>query len=154
MNKIEYEIKLNESGRPCIDLPTEHEDKPEDKFFAIEIARYILQNVYARRSADFDKNTSEKLELTISMLGQIGDEMAVLIWDSMEGLGEMSMMVNNKYHIRVATIEERDNLNTIGILQGDKIFRKQDGLKVLVTDEMKIYELKIMDIEETWIELE
>jgi hypothetical protein len=32
MLKIEYEIKLNENGRPYIDLPTDYEDKPEDKF--------------------------------------------------------------------------------------------------------------------------
>ena len=151
MHKIEYEIKLNDNGRPCIDLPIEHEDKPEDKFFVIEIARYILQNVFSKRSPDFNKETSEKLDTTITILGQIGDEMAALLWDNMETLGEMSMLINNKYHIRVKTIEERDGLNTIGILQGDKIFKKQDGLKVLVTDEMKIYELKMDEDNETWI---
>ena len=43
MHNIEYEIKLNEQGRPCISIPENHENNPEDKFFAIELARYLPQ---------------------------------------------------------------------------------------------------------------
>ena len=45
MHTIEYEIGLNDEGRPFIGLPEDYEQNPEDRFFAIEITRYILQDL-------------------------------------------------------------------------------------------------------------
>ena len=80
MHTIDYEINLNERGRPCIGLPASYKDKPEDKFFAMEIARYVLQNTYDRLSEKFDKETAKNIDITIRMLGQMGDQMAELLW--------------------------------------------------------------------------
>jgi hypothetical protein len=153
MNKIEYEIKLNDAGRPCIELSKDYEDKPEDKFFSIELARYVLQQVYARRSAEFDQEASKSIENGIALLGQIGDEIANLLWENMKNVGDMSFHINKNYHIIVDTIEERDNLNPEGILQGNRLYLRQEGLKVFVTSENKIYELKNGITNENWKEI-
>jgi hypothetical protein len=153
MNKIEYEIVLNKSGRPCIGLSNQYEDKPEDKFFALELTRYILENVYARRSKQFDEETAKQINQAITLLQQIGDEIAEILWQNMKLLGDTSILFNKPYHVQVKTIEERNQLSFNGILAEDKIYLRQEGLRVLVTDEMKIYELKGGIDNENWCEI-
>lgn len=153
MLKIEYEIKLNEQGRPCIDLANDYEDKPEDKFFSIELARYILQDVYNRKSAEFDKDASTMIENGINLLGQVGDQLAELLWNSMKAYGDTELLWNRNYHVIVDNIEERDNLKYTGILEGERIYLRQEGLKVLVKDENKIYELVGGNNNENWEEV-
>ncbi len=140
MLKIEYEIDLNENGRPCIKFVNEYEDKPEDKFLAIELARYILQDVLRRRSAEFDKDAAEKIEMCANLLGQIGDEIAALLWENMKVLGDTAFMINNNFHFRVNSIEERDKIGKY-IITDNKVFERKEGLKVLVIDENKTYQL-------------
>lgn len=149
MLKIEYQIKLNERGRPYIDLSEDYEDKPEDKFFVIELSRYFLQNVYMRRSSEFDKETSEALDITTRLLGQIGDEMAHLIYDNMMAAGEMQMMLNEKYHVIVNSLEERDNIGD-AIVHKDVLFKKQNGLKVFVVEDSTYYQFQ----NENWVKLD
>ena len=143
MNKIEYEIKLNDSGRPCIDLPPDHENNPEDKFFAIELARYLLQDTYSRRSPEFDKETAWAMDIAIRSLGQVGDEIARILWHNMKTSGDASFIIGQKFHAIVDTIEERDKIDEKGILYQDKLYVRQEGLKVLVRKESYVvYELK------------
>ena len=153
MHTIDYEINLNERGRPCIGLPAIYKDKPEDKFFAIEIARYVLQNTYDRLSEKFDKDTAEKIDLTIRVLGQLGDQMAELLWNSMKVYGDTEMILGKSYYVTVDTIEERDSLASTGILEGERIFLHEDGLKVLVKSENKIYKLTGGNTNNDWIEI-
>ncbi len=152
MYKIEYEIKLNENGRPYIYLADDYENKHEDRFFALELSRYVLQDVYNRRSPEFNPETADKIELTVNLLGQVSDEVAHLLWNGMKSAGDVVIMLNNKYHIQVRDIENRDKLGKY-IYYEDKIFARQEGLKVLVTSEMKIYELKDGITNENWIEV-
>jgi hypothetical protein len=152
MYSIEYDIKLNESGRPCIDLPQEHEDKPEDKFLALELARYVLQGVYMRKSSEFNPETGEKLEIAINLLGQIGDEVAALLWEGMKLSGDAAFIMNSRYHIQVESIEERDKLGFVSVYNS-KVFKRQEGLKVLVTNEMKVYKLQGGIENENWTEV-
>jgi len=149
MFKIEYEIKLNEVGRPCIDLPLAYEHRAEDKFFAIEMARYFLQRVYTRRSAEFDQQAAENINIGIQMLGQVGDEMAEILWKGMKANGDFELMMKRTYHVMVSTIEERDALPTTGIQEGGRIYMREEGLKVFVKKENKIYELQ----NDNWIEI-
>ena len=141
MYRIDYEIKLNETGRPCIDLPQDYEHRPEDRFFAIELARYILQDVYGRRSAEFDGEASKSIENGIALLGQVGDEIAGILWNDMKSMGEIDIMFDKKYYFSVNTIED---LNKLGeyIITSDKIYKRGEGLKVLVTSNSTIYEFK------------
>ena len=153
MHTIDYEINLNERGRPCIGLPTSYKDKPEDKFFAMEIARYVLQNTYDRLSENFDIGTAKKLDITLRVLGQIGDQMAELLWNGMKASGDAEMIMGKSYNVAVDTIEERNDLATTGILEDEKIFLRTEGLKVFVKDENKIYILSGGDKNENWIEV-
>ena len=151
--KIEYEIDLNPDGRPYIKLSEDYEDKIEDKFFVIEITRYLLQNVFNKRSSTFDKNTSNKLNEALTILGQVSDEMSEILKGQMEYLGNLFLNMNSTYHLFVKTIEERDNLPTTDIMFNTKIYSREDGLKVLVLDTMKIYKLEGGIENENWKEI-
>jgi hypothetical protein len=145
MLKIDYEINLNDNGRPCVELSEDYVDKAEDKFFAIELARYFLQGAYERRSAQFDEETAKNIDIAVRLLGQIADEMAHILWDNMKAMGELEMMLDKKYHIMVKSLEERDLILDKPIVYEGKLFFKIGGLKVFVTDEMKIFEYKNND---------
>jgi hypothetical protein len=161
MLKIEYEIKLNDSGRPYIDLPLDYQNKPEDKFFVLELSRYVLQGVYNRRSTEFDSEAAKMIDITIRLLGQVSDEVAAILYGQMIFMGEMAMNLDNNFHIQVNGIEERDNLNEHTIVYDGKIFKRQEGLKVnVLTYDMEtflpvydIYELKDGITNEHWVKL-
>ena len=164
MLEIKYEIKLNEQGRPCIDLPRSYENNTEDKFFALEMARYLLQATYGRMTTPpYDANTIEKMKETITILAQIGDEVAEMIWNQMKMMGDVAvtMSSNYNYHIEVNSIEERDAIPENGYFHMGKVFNRQEGLKVLVLNEnhdestlyATIYQLKEGITNENWIEL-
>ena len=148
MFEIKYEIKLNDNGRPCVDLPEDYEDKPEDKFFAIEIARYFLQQIYGRmKSPPYDQNTIDMTDISIRLLGQIGDEMARIQWHNMKNMGDMAFLMGNQdYHVLCDTIEERNNISEKGIVYYGKLYVRQEGLRVFTQDDTdgkwKVFELK------------
>jgi hypothetical protein len=152
MFKIEYEIKLNESGRPYIDLSKDYEDKAEDKFLALELTRFLLQNAYERRGVEFDKYASSKLRDCITILAQVSDEVAAILYEQMKMMGEISLNINENYHIQVNNIEERNELNYNNIIYNNKIYTRQIGLKVFVVSETKVYELINGIDNENWTE--
>ena len=153
MLKIEYEIKLNDKGRPFIDLSKDYEDKPEDKFLVLELARYLITDVYNRRSEEFDEDTADKINNCAIVLGQVSDEIAALLYKQMEVMGDVAIQTNRNYHIQVDNIGERNNLNYNGIIYNNKIYKREAGLKVLVLEDMKIYELSDGIDNENWIEV-
>ena len=132
--RINYNIDLNEHGRPCIQLPQDYEHNPEDKFFSIEITRYLIQDLLQRRGQDVDENTIEVMDTTINFLAQIGDEMAEILYGQMKSLGDVDMMMDKFFHINVKSIEERDNLPDRGIFYNGRIFDRVEGLLVQVND--------------------
>lgn len=155
MLKIEYEIKLNEVGRPCIDLPQDYEHRAEDKFFATEMARYFFQVTQSRMTPEvYTQHTIDEFDRAIRLLGQIGDEMAEIIWNQMKTNGDFELMTKRNYHVMVKTIEERDALPVItGILEGNRIYLREEGLKVFVIFERAVYVLKGGIQNENWVEL-
>jgi hypothetical protein len=149
MHKIEYEIKLNDQGRPCIDLPQDYEQNVEDKFFALEMARYFIQRTCSNVKIEtIDKDLAETMNLTINCLGQLGDEVAHILWDLMRTSGDVDMMLDRRYHIVTATLED---LNELGqyIAQGNKIYTKVNGLKAIVGKDQELYEY----LNGNWIKL-
>jgi hypothetical protein len=153
MHNIEYDIKINENGRPCIELPVEYENKPEDKFFVIELARYIIHDVYVRKNAEIDPETSVNLSLCLNILGQLGDEIATLLWENMKIVGDATIILSGKKtHIVVQNIEERDNLPMKDIFYDGIIYQRREGLRVWVNDEKKLYILKNGINNENWSE--
>lgn len=154
MYKIEYDVKINENGRPYIDLPDDYENNSEDRFFVMELVRYILQDSLNRRGKDLSSHTLDKMEDTISFIGQIGDEIAHIIYEQMKNLGEAEFLLNNYYHVQVDTIEQRNNIPLHNIQFGNKIFDRCEGLKVLVVGEENIYVLTNGIENENWTLLE
>ena len=150
MFEIKYEIKLNDNGRPCVDLPEEYEDKPEDKFFVMELSRYVLTNVYNRRSHEFDPVEADKLLHCINVLGQVSDEIAALLYGQMVSMGDIQVTLGGSYHILVKTIEERDAIPETGFVYEGKIFNRQEGLRVKVID----VDLPIKDLTIQYFELQ
>lgn len=141
MLKIEYQIKLNEHGRPYIDLPPDYQHNPDDKFFALEVSRYYLQAVFNKMDSRYDQHTKDTMNIAINLLGQISDEMAELIYGDMKMMGDVAVGLGGKYHIIVKSIEERDAIPLIGYFHKGKIFNRQEGLKVCVRESfVEVYE--------------
>lgn len=165
MYKIKYGINLNDHGRPVINLPEDYIHRAEDKFLSIELTRYILGEVYVRKSSELDNETSTALETTIKFLGQIGDNIAEILYEQMKFMGDMAMNIDCEYHIQVISIEERNNLPEKNIVFDDKIFDRFEGLRVCTnldisryrTSDLKrmldIYELKGGITNEHWVKL-
>jgi hypothetical protein len=137
MHKIEYEIQLNENGRPYIELSKEYEDKPDDKFFVVELTRHFLHNVYQNRGHVYNEESLEAMKTAINLLGQISDEMAYIIYDGMLANAEIDIMFDIKYHVTVNTIDELDNRDIF--IENSKIYKKMEGLKVFVKEESQSY---------------
>lgn len=153
MLKIQYEIKLNESERPYIYLPEDYRDNPHDRFFALEMSRYMLQMVYARKSDKFDEESVKAMEISLATLERVSDEVAVLLKQEMEFLGEVDDMFETNFHHMVENIEERDNLPDEGIVSGGKILKRRIGLRIFVKDVTKIFELVGGIANENWTEV-
>ena len=55
MFKIEYDIKIaEEDNYPYIQLADEYNEKPEDKFFVLELTKYLLHNLIESKRYDSD----------------------------------------------------------------------------------------------------
>jgi len=161
MYEIKYEIGLNEEGRPYIGLPDDYEQRPEDRFFALEIARYILADLLNRRTVDLDEETVDNLIQAEAMLGQLGDNVAGILYGVMKNMGETHLLVDPAYHIEVLGIEARDALPDKDIIYNGRIYERIEGLKVYVNfniedydgDVAGVYELKEGTTNEHWVKL-
>lgn len=162
MHQINYEIKLNDSGRPCIILPDNYENKPEDRFFSIEITRYILSDIITRRNVNISHDTINKLKIAEALLGQVGDEVAEILLDSMKIMGDAEMILNSAYHIQVSSIEERDNLPLeTYFVANNKLYKRTEGLKVFVMQPIEMWDNSVSGLyileggitNENWIKL-
>jgi len=152
MLKIQYEIKLNESERPYIYLPEDYRDNPHDRFFALEMSRYMLQMVYARRGDKFDEESIKAMETSLATLERVSDEVATILKREMEFLGDVDDMFVTNFHHMVNNLEERDVLPNEGIVSGGKILKRRTGLRVFVKDQMKTFELVDGIENENWKE--
>ena len=95
-------------------------------------------------------SSAPSMEKSIAMIGQISDEIARILWHQMKAAGDADTLINNpKYHVTVKTIEERDAIDYKGILNGDKLYVREEGLRVLVIFERIVYELQ----NNNWIEI-
>lgn len=137
MQKIEYEIKLNELGRPYIELPQNYDNSPSHKFFAIEITSYLLGNVINNRSNDFNNTTLNKLNDVMLVLEQISDEIAEILYNEMKITGENTFFIRKNYHIIVE--EYSDLYKSNEFIHDNVIYDLRDGLKAFVVKDKSIY---------------
>ena len=143
MYNIRYEIGLNEQGRPCIELPEDYEQRPEDRFFALEIARYILQDVLSRNTEAVDSDTIEQMDEAERLLGQLGDEVAAILYGMMRNSAELQLSFDCAYHSQVSSIEERDALPEKDIIYEGKIYDRVEGLRVYVLQPLEVYDKEV-----------
>lgn len=143
MYDIKYEIGLNEQGRPCIELPKDYEQRPEDRFFTLEICRYMLQDLLGRRTEDLDSDTVEQMDEAERLLGQLGDEVASLLYGMMKNSAEIQLSFDCAYHSQVSSIEERDALPEKDIIYEGKIYNRVEGLRVYVLQPIEIYNKEV-----------
>ena len=108
MHNIRYEIGLNEQGRPCIELPEDYEQRPEDRFLVLEIAIYMFQDLLSRNTEALDSDTVKQMDEAERLIGQLGDEVAEILYGVMRNQGEVHMMVDVTHHVEVIGIEGRD----------------------------------------------
>lgn len=140
MGKLEYEVKISEFGRPYIDLPENHENNPDDKFCIIELTRTFLTSFNNRRRSDVDDNTGIIIDTTIKFLGQIGDEMASIIYHNMIAHGELDRMINPKKYYGV--VQSKDELYSMNeyLCYDSKLYKIEEGLCVLIEKDVNNFE--------------
>jgi len=162
MYKIEYGIEINDEGRPYIDLPMDYEQRPEDRFFVLEITRYMLQDLLRRRIGDLDPETVEAMDVSERLLGQLGDEVSRILYGQMRAIGDLKFDLNTGgHHVIVETIEERDNLPNTNIIFNGEIYDRREGLVVIVKyaneDDIAPTDVKYKLVDgitnENWIEI-
>jgi len=162
MYRIEYEIGLNEEGRPYIGLPDNYEQRPEDRFFALEIARYILGDLLVRRTPELDEETVDAMVNAEALLGQLGDNVAEILYGVMRNMGETHLLVGAPYHIGLKKYEELEALPDKDILYDGRIYDRVEGLRVRITNydepsyvpSYDVYELIDGITNEHWVKLQ
>lgn len=143
MYNIKYEIGLNEEGRPYIGLPDDYEQRPEDRFFALEITRYILGDLLVRRTAELDEETTDNMIQAEALLGQLGDNVAELLYGMMRTQGELQLSFDCAYHIQISSIEERDAIPDKDIIFEGKIYDRVEGFRAYVLQPLSIYDKEV-----------
>lgn len=141
MLNFEYQIKLNDDDRPYIDIPEEYQNKTEDQFMVLEMSRYLILSLLNLRRSELPENEVKALESSFDTLEVLSDELGILLKKQMEVLGETVLETVRNYHIMLDTLDQRNELNYNGIIHDGKIFKRVMGLKVLVLENMEIYEL-------------
>jgi hypothetical protein len=149
MFKFEYEIKLNDHGRPYIDPAGETLKElgfVEHKFMAMELARYIVGSTINLHQQEPDRLTLPEGELDRLLnleneITRLSNIYAKTIKDQFELLGIADKLLNKDFDFTVFNLEELYALNYNGIIVDDRLFKRIDGLKVKLTQTGQIYEL-------------
>jgi len=146
MFELKYKIKLNDENKPYIELDGKGAENPEHKFACFELSRYILHGILQnneKREKKLDDQILNNLMITFDTISKISDEMSELLKNQMEKLGEVSLEFNRDYDLIVSNYDNLLALKSENLINntGDKTFRRTEGLKVLVFEEMMVYEL-------------
>jgi hypothetical protein len=82
MRNIEYEIKVNEEGKPYIHLDNLNMDV-DDMFFCFEITKYRLHGILADENNTFlPQEALEELALAGQIVGEISERIGKMVVDS------------------------------------------------------------------------
>jgi len=156
---IDYEIRLNDEGRPYIHLNPNFQDLPEHRFFVLELTRYILYDVIDRnRERPYTQKISDQalnvLQNTATSIGNISDEIAMIIKSSIVNNVSINTIYNNiKFDVVVNSKSELKNVLK-AFIYNNKIYIKKNNLKVLVLDEMIVFKLDWKNVKRPkWIPL-
>jgi hypothetical protein len=143
MLEFKYEIKIDENGQPYTSLSKEYEENPEDKFMLLDLCSRMLLN--SVRNGDLKRFSEDEKHFFIianKIIHILKIDAGNLLKKRMDELGVTELLNKpNDYHIEVSTIVNRDALNYNGIFYEDKIYKRVEGLRVLVIETMEVYEL-------------
>ncbi len=98
MFNFQYEIKTNEKGRPFIDIYKDQTDHPEHKFMALEITRYLLNELLKDNEKVDELSESDVVAIANSgyLLEQIADRFASMIKEQNNALGELDLDIEDE----------------------------------------------------------
>lgn len=108
----------------------------------LEMSRYLILSLLNLRRTELPDNEVKALQASFDTLEMLSDEVAILLRKQMEVMGETILETQRNYHIRLDTLDQRNKLNYNGIVHDGKIFKRVMGLRVLVLENMEIYELE------------
>jgi hypothetical protein len=128
---VRYNLCVDDDGDMYINIPENAEDKPEDKFFVVEITKYLFNNVFQNKIQWSDEISKENFETTIRTLEVVSDQMAGLLREQYKSTAKLIGMVNTEYLFEVDSFEELKDLPE-NILRDGFMVNKFDGLKVKV----------------------
>lgn len=147
MYTFEYTIERNEFGRPVI-IPSKKTDKEldliEHKFLGFELSRCVLEQTIANQlKRPIPSEELERVKYVHLELQKMSDIFAQAINDQMKVMNDVQTLLQPPvYDLQVYTVEDLHKLNYNGIIYGDQILQRKEGLRVMVLEEKKIYELK------------
>jgi hypothetical protein len=149
MFKFEYEIELNDSGRPYI-KPVGDTLKElsfvEHKFMAMELATYVVGSSINAHLQNPERLTLpegelERLKMLESEINRLSNIYANTIKNQFELLGIADRLLNKNFDITVLNEQERNALNYNGIIFDDRLFKREEGLKVKLIQTGQIFQL-------------
>lgn len=161
MFKFEYDIDLNDNGRPYINpigATTKEMSFVEHKFMGMELARYIVgstinSHIHNPEKFSLPEGELERLQILEAEITRLSDIYANIIKDQFELLGIADRLLNKNFDISVLDEKERDALNYNGIIFDDRLFKRTEGLKVKLLKTGQIFELKGGIDNEHWTEI-
>lgn len=144
MLKIEYSIKIAEDDKyPYIELADNYDDKPEDKFFVLELTKLMLHNLIESKRYYTDPEMNFEMITAFNFIDLLSEEVGKLIVNTMTVPNTIS---SNDPAIKMACDFE---VKTYKDLTGKSIYHagnatyiKKDGLLAYVSEEKAVYECK------------
>ena len=97
MFNFKYEIKTNESGRLYVAPDMDQVDHPEHKFMAIEVTRYLLNELLKDNQEKKELSEADTVEIAKSgyLLEQIADRFAFMIAEQRNAMDDLGLDVKD-----------------------------------------------------------
>lgn len=149
MFSFNYNIELTEEGRPYIapvGNTTKEMSMVEHKFMAMEMARSVISSTIELHESDPQRRPLppeelERLKRLEYEITRVSNIFSITIKEQFELLGIADRMINKDFDITVVTEQDRDALNYNGIISDDKIYKREEGLKVKVLRTGEVFQL-------------
>lgn len=96
MRKIEYDIKLNEDGKPYIHLDNGNLDL-EDRLFCFEIVRYSLFKMINEDDGNepLPENFVTEIANAGNIIGELSNELGDMLQERDDAMGDVDDILNN-----------------------------------------------------------
>jgi len=138
MYNIEYEIILDQNNRPIVGMSDENISKTENIFCILELAKFYIENSLLNINQNMNEDELNISSSIIRFFEDVTEEMSNVTLDYMKLNGEIDMLNNKDYHIKVDTIEKLEKINK-PVVYDSKIYNITPKLKALVLENNSIY---------------